>query len=119
MTKTITFPENQELKEGDWVHDVLCGTKHKVSEVDKLDEQAYIEGRFWICSDGRSTAEHKNPRFIKCDPPKVKKKVKVNAIASVRTDSLEVIDVGMRFLVDGPSVVAIPFETEIEIEVDA
>lgn len=126
MAKTITFPENQELKEGDWVCDILTGDISKINSRISDDYPFMVHhstsGEFisTVMRDGKQFSHHIHPRFIKCDPPKVKKKVKVYGYATFNGINSELSGLYLKDNIS-PKIInkARWFEAEIEIEVDA
>ena len=129
MTKTITFPENQELKEGDWVEHISTGKKYEVVVGFEGDEDypffaTGFSSVISITKEGKTCSSHIRPTFIKCDPPKVKKKFKVSCFLNIYSDGAVRVHSSRSAatnLAVGSEAVAVahPFETEIEIEVDA
>lgn len=117
----------QNLKVGDWVRDILTNVVskvelHKGGEVYPYRILNPIDGSYIasMMPDGRQFKNHKNPRFIKCDPPPktIKKVVKIkgriryclSTKSFIATSDIDWIDEREEGYYVGP------LETEIEIE---
>jgi hypothetical protein len=87
--------EKQVLKDGDWIRDILSDEVARVCNISDIEGNEHslyplvtnINGsRHTMTRDGKILSEHKNPRFVKCDPPKKKVTKTIEAWANVYPD---------------------------------